>query len=312
MSRYPFIERAEEYMAARHSEYAASSMDVIMRRYRRMEREMIDLKEKGVISTLSPAKMTEDDVKQYILYRKGKKNGNSDITHDISALNNLLIFADNVAVEKCLQKNPGLKPKSKQPRLDPLPFETYLKILKAYDEANTDSMTEVRAFAVVLMSISLGTRNMELRLADMSDLDTNNWVFYIKNVKGQDSYGEPRKVPVPPEVRHVILQYLLLRNKWLKKHDVSSKALFFGFSAGHGYLSGNSFRKIKGKIELKIGEKFEFRDCRRGFGQNYLDKGLEIEAVSVLMGHASTKTTEGYYCRKSQAMAMEQAKEVWN
>ncbi|MCL2032937.1 MAG: site-specific integrase [Methanomassiliicoccaceae archaeon] len=87
----------------------------------------------------------------------------------------------------------------------------------------------------------------------------------------------------------------------MKSHSAETKALFFSFSDGYGHLSGNSFRKIKSKIEVKIGEKFELRDCRRGFGQNYLDKGLNIEAVSVLMGHSSTKTTEGYYCRKSQA-----------
>lgn len=311
MSRYPFGERAEEYMESRRCEYAETSWKTIMRRYRRMERDMIELKNSGKISTLSPAKMTEDDVKQYILYRKGKKNSNSEVNHDISALNNLLVYVGNVAVQKCIQRNQGIKPKSKQPRLDPLPSKTYDKILTAYDSANTDSLTEVRAFAIVLMSVNLGTRNKELRLADMSDLDTDNWVLHVKHVKGEDTYGEPRSIPVPPEIRPVILQYLLLRNKWLKSHSVESKALFFAFSGEYGYLSGNGFREIKSKIEVKIGEKFELRDCRRTFGQNYVDKGLNIEAVSVLMGHSSTKTTEGYYCRKSQADAIEQARKVW-
>ena len=176
---------------------------------------------------------------------------------------------------------------------------------------DTDSLTAVRPYALVLMSIAIGTRNMELHLADIGDIDTEKWVFYIKHVKGQDTYGEPRTVPVPPEVRHVLLQYLILCNKWLKANSKESKALFFGFSNDCKHLSSNSFRKIKSIAEVKIGEKFELRDCCRGFGQNYADKGLNIEAVSVLMGHSTTKTTEGYYCRKSQADAMEQAKRVW-
>ena len=311
MSRYPFGERAEEYMESRRCDYAETSWNTIMRRYKRMERDMIALKENGKLSTLSPSKMTEEDVKQFILYRKSKKNSSAELTHDISALNNLLIYADNLAVQKCLQKNQGLKPKSKEPRLDPLPIEVHRKIFEAYDKTDSDSFTEVRAFAVVMMSIALGTRNMELRLANLSDLDTNKWVLHIKNVKGQDSYGEQRTVPIPPEVRPVILQYLLLRSKWLKSQSADSKALFFALSKDFGHLSGNGFREIKSRIEVKIGEKFELRDCRRGFGQNYLDKGLNIEAVSVLMGHSSTKTTEGYYCRKSQANAIEEAKEVW-
>jgi len=170
--------------------------------------------------------------------------------------------------------------------LDPLPAETCRKIFVAYDKVDSDNFTGVRAFVVVLMSISLGTRNMEPCLADVGDSDTNNWVFHIKNVKGQDTYGDPRTVPVPPEVRHVVLQYLLLRGKRLKSNSANSKALFFGFSGGCNHLSGNTFRQIKAKIELKIGEKFEFRDCRRGFGQNYLDKGLNMKTVFVLMGHS--------------------------
>jgi len=162
-----------------------------------------------------------------------------------------------------------------------------------------------------LMSISLGTRNMVLRLANLSDLDIEKWMFHIKNVKGQDTCGEPRSVSIPPEVRHVILQYRLLREKWLKSHSADSKALFFGITKDFGHLSSNSFRKIKSKIELIVDENFEFRDCRRGFGQNYLDKGLGVESVLVLMGHSSTKTTEGYYCHKSQVSAIEEARGVW-
>ena len=87
----------------------------------------------------------------------------------------------------------GLKSRSKESRLDPLPAETYCKILAAYDKADSDNFTETRAFAVVLMSTSLGTRNVELRLADVGDLDTNNWVFHIKNMKGQDTYGDSER-----------------------------------------------------------------------------------------------------------------------
>lgn len=276
-----------------------------------MERDMIYLKEEGRISTLSPAKLTEEDVKQFIIFRKGKENSNSDVNHDISALDNLLVYVGNIAVQRCLQKYPGLKPKCKQPRLPPLPKDVYSRILEEYEARDSNNISEVRAFAVVLMSIGLGTRNMELRLADVADLDTNNWVMYIKHVKGEDSYGEPRKVPVPPEIRPVILQYLLLRERWLKDNSASSNALFFSFNGRAGHLSGNSFRDVKSKIERIIGRKFELRDCRRAFGQNYVDKDLNIEAVSVLMGHATTKTTEGYYCRKSQDDAMDQARKVW-
>jgi integrase len=37
---------------------------------------------------------------------------------------------------------------------------------------------------------------------------------------------------------------------------------------------------------------------RRTFGQVLLNRGVSIETVSLTLGHASTRTTETYYCRK--------------
>ena len=50
---------------------------------------------------------------------------------------------------------------------------------------------------------------------------------------------------------------------------------------------------------------------RRTFGQRYLDKGLDIESVSVLMGHTSTKTTESFYSRKRLTKTVESVKRAW-
>ena len=43
----------------------------------------------------------------------------------------------------------------------------------------------------------------------------------------------------------------------------------------------------------------------------FIDQGLNLDAVSVMMGHATTKTTETYYCRKRQEVAIREAHELW-
>jgi len=57
--------------------------------------------------------------------------------------------------------------------------------------------------------------------------------------------------------------------------------------------------------------RFDLRECRRTFGQRYLDSDLEISSVSVLMGHATTKTTERFYGRQKNRMAIEKARATW-
>ena len=76
------------------------------------------------------------------------------------------------------------------------------------------------------------------------------------------------------------------------------------------YLSSNSIRRIKCIVEEGLDIKFDLRMCRRTFGQRYLDKGLDIESTSVLIGHASTKTTEGYYSRRKLSQAIKRARNL--
>lgn len=311
MGRYPFKEKATEYMEAKRGCIAQTSWDVQERRYRRIERDLIALNKQGLVSTLSPVKMTVEDVKAFIISRKEAGVGSSDINHDITALSQLLIFCGNNAVGTCISKNPGLKPSKRQERLDPLATTTYEKILRRWEEVDHNSYFAVRPLAMVLMYIGTGARNKELRLADVSDIDTQAWQIHLRHVKGEESYGHPRYVPIPQELRPVVLNYLEVRLAWLISHKVSSNALFFATGEPYGHLSGNSVRKLKAKVEEQIGEEFELRDCRRAFGQFYLDKGLEISKVSVLMGHDTTKTTEEYYCRNSETEAIKEASSLW-
>lgn len=99
--------------------------------------------------------------------------------------------------------------------------------------------------------------------------------------------------------------------KWLVDNNLNSHALFPSKNGADGYLSGNAIRRIKAVVEDDLDVKFDLRMCRRTFGQRYLDSDVDIESVSVLMGHASTKTTEGFYSRKRLNKAIDNARNSW-
>ena len=311
MSRYPFKEKADELMSRRMGTIKENTFAGLVRRYTRMERDFIQLYSDKNVSTLAPSKFTSEDIREFILYRKGKNVSASDLGHDISALKDLCEFCDNTCVSKCLAQNPGLKPRKKSERLDPLPYQNYLKILEKSEKIPREDFRRLRTYTMILMYICTGARNKELRLAKASDLDTVKWEIYYEHVKGEDSYGHPRTVPVPDVIRPLVKDYLLAREFWLLKNKTCSDALFFAFKDGHGFMSGNSVRKAKKLVEQDLGIKFEIRDCRRAFGQYYLNNGVAVDSVSVLMGHSSTKTTEGYYCRLREEDAIKAVKNRW-
>jgi len=164
---------------------------------------------------------------------------------------------------------------------------------------------------MVFLSIYCGARTKEIRFADVEDLDIDSWEFTIKHPNGEGSYGISRIVPIPPAVRSVFSLYIAMRKEWVSSNGKNICALFPSDESEDGYLSGNTMRAVKTIVEKDTGLKFDFRKCRRSFGQAYVDMDLDIESVSVLMGHSSTKTTEKFYARRRNDTAIEKAKNKW-
>lgn len=164
---------------------------------------------------------------------------------------------------------------------------------------------------MVLFCLNTGTRSKEIRFASVQDLDTDAWMLDIIRVKGEVTYGQQRQVPIPPEIRPIVLDYLLSRKKWVVDNSADSQALFPSKYSEDGFLSSNSIRNIKTLVERDAEVRFDLRMCRRTFGQRYLDKDLDIESVSALMGHSSTETTEGFYSRKRLDHAIQNAMNTW-
>lgn len=55
----------------------------------------------------------------------------------------------------------------------------------------------------------------------------------------------------------------------------------------------------------------DYRACRRTFGQTCVDGGVDLDSVSILLGHTTTKTTETYYCRKREDVALREVFDVF-
>jgi integrase/recombinase XerD len=133
-----------------------------------------------------------------------------------------------------------------------------------------------------------------------------------EHVKGEATYGQARTIAIRPEARKIMEKYLKLRSKKIAKKCPNNSALFPALrDCGDGYFSSNGIRMIKSIVENEIGTKFDLRTCRRTYGQKAIDEGLDLDSVSVLMGHATTKTTETYYCRKRQDTAIREAQDIW-
>jgi len=157
-------------------------------------------------------------------------------------------------------------------------------------------MGEVARFYIGTLAYT-GLRPGELRKAEVDDLDLASWTLRVGHPKGESTYGRSRRVPMPEPLRPFVLQYLRARDQMLAQQGTAGAKPLVCTMKGTTY-SSKHFRYLKKKVSQRCGIQFELRALRRTYGQVLLNRGVSIETVSLTLGHASTRTTETYYCRK--------------
>jgi len=300
------------------------------------------LHEKGKVSTLNPQKMTISDIKAYLTYRrscvnrKGKPLTEKEHQHDITALRYLLEFpvlkttthtykgktkvketvVQNDNLKNCLMLYPYLRPKVYGKRKPPLKESTVREIRERSRNVNMYDWKHVRAYALVSLLVVTGERNKEIRLANLEDLDTEGWTFTIKHPKGEDTYADPRTVPIHPDARPILTAYVQALKYWKEAHGVTSPALFPSTRSGDGYLEANTIREIVKVVQndlenLSDDEEINPQSCRRTAIQNLLNMGVSDASASIFSGHTSGDMLNKHYGRKPEKLAHEEIKRSW-
>ncbi|MBR6038197.1 MAG: site-specific integrase [Candidatus Methanomethylophilaceae archaeon] len=160
---------------------------------------------------------------------------------------------------------------------------------------------------IVVLGFSCGLRPQEIRqlYADGVHLNGPHSVVYVEHVKGEGSWGHARHAPVMDGAEEILEKYLTEREKKLRACKKTTRAMFTPLDRDGEFYTQQGLVGFKKDVEDALGTKFELRSARRAFGQRLINSGNRIEDVSVAMGHASTKTTEGYYARSKEGAAFQ-------
>jgi integrase/recombinase XerD len=312
MGRYPFLTCAKKYLNSVGNGYAQTTSAELERRFRRMNREFKVLSESGKISTSNPEKISPKDVLVYVTELKKRGMKENGISHNIGPLNNLLAYAGNPAVTVFKQKYRSFVPKKRTMRYSSMDESVLQRILYNADQVGENDWRRLKAYALVVLAICTGLRNKEIRYCKVTDLDLSGRVIVAVHVKGEGTYGQARTIAIRPEAIEIMEKYIRVRNKKVMEKCPGNLALFPALrDSENGYFSSNGIRMLKSVVEKEIDAKFDLRMCRRTYGQKAIDDGLNVESVSVLMGHHTTKTTETYYCRKTTETAIREAQTIW-
>lgn len=92
MSRYPFEEYANKFLDSVKGFYAPIAWKGLQRRYRRINHDLIVLQRDSDLSSTSPNRMTSDDIRIYLSWRRSLGYSNKEYAHEVNALTILFDF----------------------------------------------------------------------------------------------------------------------------------------------------------------------------------------------------------------------------
>ena len=303
MTRYPFRSQAQKFLLEYRHVYSKLTYDERERRLRRMERDLESLWKEKKISSIDPAKMTHQDVKAYYGLLRGRMSANG-ISHELGALHSLCQFCGNQCVETARKRYPLMQGHRTHRRLPTVPIHDVYKIFEA--GIKKDGFIALRDYALVVINICAGLRPIEIEYALRDNLDLDEGMIYVSVVKGRGTYGEPRTVPIHPDGLPILRKYVEARDKSIKGSDY-----LFPTATHDRPLASNSLRRFKRRVEQELDCEITFQSGRRTYGQWLIDDSIPAETVSLNMGHRTSRTTETFYARQRESVAIEITKKAW-
>ena len=302
--RYPFMAAVNRFMESYFGVYAPGMYSELQRRYPKISKQLIELEIEGKISTTDPSKLTPEDIKAYVTYLKSKKLKEASVSHDLSAIRNLCMFiSGNNCVEVAKIQYPILFQRQRHVRLpvtERPEFERICEYANSFSPAGNYRL--IRGAAEVMLTYGAGLRTQETQHTKIRHLDPQLRYIYLDHVKGMNSYGSCRTVPIRPEAAHIL-------SVWLKVRKSDSEYLFPNQQGQ--FLSTNSFEVDRRFFVANSGIEFDYRKCRRTYAQYLIDEGIPIEEVAVILGHASSRTTERAYARPRDDRVVRKIIEKW-
>jgi len=296
---------ANRFLDSYFGVYSEGMYEELLRRYPKIQKQLITLTSLGKISTTDPKNLTSGDIKEYVIAQKARGIKEVSISHDLSAIKNLCLYVNgNNCVDVAKTQFPILFIKKRHVRLPVVEKPEFNEICGFINTISPNAPERMfRAAAIVGLSFGTGPRTAELLHAKIRFLDPDLRFIFYDHVKGMNTYGEKRTVPIRPEVTPALKNYLKTR--------CSDSEFLFPNSKGGPFVS-QSFRTAKEMIVEGSGVCFDFRTARRTYAQYLIDEGFPLEEVSIILGHSDTKTTERSYGRPRNDRVVRKVIDHWS
>ena len=157
------------------------------------------------------------------------------------------------------------------------------------------AMTGLRDRAMLGVYYGCGLRRSEGLELDITDIDLNRGLVYVRKGKG----SKERFVPIGESVKQDFKNWLSVRDEYLK-HPTEQAFLL---SPRGTRISGNALmERLKRLVETAgINKDIGLHSLRHSIATHLLQQGMSLENVSRFLGHASLENTQIYTHLKDES-----------
>lgn len=250
--------------------------------------QFLDYLEQHTQSLSDWSAVAEDDIEAYLSYMKQKEQpyASSTIARKVAAIKS---FFNYLTAQGVVDENPTLQiesPKVKKRLPQTLNPSEVEQLLDA--PADDQSPKSLRDVTLLNVLYETGMRVTEVVSLQMEDVDLAG-----ATLSSPTRQGEARVIPIPEATQALLARYLDAGRPQLV-HSDEERALFLNHR-GEKLTRQGLWLIIKGYAR-QAGLKAEVtpHTLRHSFAVHRLGRGLKLEEIQHLLGHANISTTQIY------------------
>jgi len=319
MGRFPFLTDAKTYLSEVRHYYRPATLEEIDRKLRYLARIFGQLRREAVRAgdltfSTNPHKMGEREIAAFLGWMKARNLDPATQHKYLGILQGLTDWAGN-GVLRQMRARKRFRIIVPPKRLDALSGDDLERIRRGA-EAIEGWRGDCAQFLVNVLPYC-GLRPKEIRLARLVDVDTTRWHFAVAHPKGEQAWASVDVAPILPPGRQPMRDFLDARAAFLRAHGLDPAAVeallpYASPKTGRvGYWDDSVMIRLKCEIERMAGVRFKIKDFRPTFAQLNKDRNVGIEAVSKMLRHRTTRTTELFYARIRDEKAFAEAERAW-
>jgi integrase len=323
MPRDPFLTAARSYLNEMRAYWTELTVEQRRRDLAVIASDLWALRKNGKLRNVRPDKISEADVGALLYHWRTRATrgrgpnagrGILDVNtqrHLFGVLRKFLEWNGNGVIARLEARGHARFPRAIEKDVEVLGTQDLEQLRRAADAIDGWS-GDVARFLVGFCPAT-GLRPKEVRLANLADVDVSRGRILVRHPKGEGSWAATNKEAIIlPSGREVLAEFLASRSEYLARDPCEALIPYRRRSGQIGPWSAAMLRKVKADLERISGVRFHLKTFRATFGQNAIDAGARIEAVSRAMRHKSTKTTEAFYARIRADRAFQEIEAAFN